>query len=90
VIDTVAQHVFAEHRGEPTPAAILTALIEPEDGAQLQGVSGVLTFGPRSHGHQVEDKPVLLATVLDNGTIDVREVCGRLVADQGPAHCPAS
>jgi hypothetical protein len=90
VIADAAQHVYAEHRAQPKPAAILSALVEPESGAPLQGVSGVLTFGPRSVGHQIVDKPVLLATARPDGVIDVREVCGRLVAaDQQKADCPA-
>jgi ABC-type branched-subunit amino acid transport system substrate-binding protein len=87
---SVTSQIFGDQHVQPTPAAVLAALLEPERVAPLQGASGVLTFGSREAGHQVNDKPVLLATVRPNGALEVLAVCGRLVAGgQTPADCPA-
>lgn len=89
----VAERIFGsqqDRHGQPTPAAVLAELIEPSSGPPLQGASGVLSFGPRLGGHEVADKPVMLATVQPSGTVAVRAVCGLLVPH--PAHqrdCPA-
>jgi ABC-type branched-subunit amino acid transport system substrate-binding protein len=87
----VAERIYGDQAGAlPTAAAVLAALTEPYEGAQPQGATGLLRFGPRSQGHQVPDKPVLLMTVRPDGTQQAVAVCGRLVngavQDEG---CPA-
>ncbi|MGI5166969.1 ABC transporter substrate-binding protein [Spirillospora sp. CA-253888] len=89
MIAHVAHQVYWEQQAPPSAGAVFAALNDPERDALPRGASGVLRFGPRSTGHQVPDKPVLLATVLPNGRTEVREVCGRLVpSGQGKASCP--
>ncbi|TDD83124.1 hypothetical protein [Actinomadura rubrisoli] len=89
MIATVANQVFWEQKASPTAGAVFAALNDPERDVLPNGASGVLRFGPRSTGHQVLDKPVLLATVRPDGTTEVRQVCGKLIASgQGRAECP--
>ncbi|WP_018656062.1 ABC transporter substrate-binding protein [Actinomadura flavalba] len=85
-----AERVYGERRRTlPTAAAILSELTEPGPGAQPQGATGLLSFGPRSTGHQVPGKPVLLAAVQPNGTLTMVAVCGTLVrAAQNRGDCP--
>lgn len=87
-----AAQIYADQQrkhSQPTPAAVLAELIEPAPGT-TQGASGVLTFGPRGRGHQVENKPVMLATVQRNGQIAVRAVCGQLVpGNHRQVNCPS-
>ncbi|MEU5882670.1 hypothetical protein [Spirillospora sp. NPDC047279] len=89
-IINVAERVYSE-QGQtlPTAAAILSELTEPAQGAYPQGASGLLRFGPRTAGHEVEQKPVLLSKVEKNGVTGVVQVCGQLAGGGRPqAACP--
>jgi ABC-type branched-subunit amino acid transport system substrate-binding protein len=93
VVSSVAEQIYGEQGlALPTAGAVLAALTEPNDSAPSpQGASGLLSFGPRSAGHEVVDKPVLLVTVRPDGTQQVRAVCGRLVKGaRHTADCPPS
>ncbi|RAY15510.1 hypothetical protein DPM19_06810 [Actinomadura craniellae] len=68
--------------GEPTAPAVLATLMEPPSGPPEQGASGVLRFRGRANGHDVADKPVLLAAVQPDGRLVVDAVCGRLIDAQ--------
>ncbi|KAB2342069.1 ABC transporter substrate-binding protein [Actinomadura rudentiformis] len=89
-IINVAERIFGEQaRTLPTAAAILSELTEPDQRAFPQGASGLLRFGPRTTGHAVEQKPVVLAKVEKNGATTVLQVCGHLVdSGQQGASCP--
>ncbi|HEX2313957.1 MAG TPA: ABC transporter substrate-binding protein [Thermomonospora sp.] len=78
IID-VAERIYGDEGVLPTAVAVLSALREPEPGAQPQGATGLLRFGPRASGHQVPDKPVLLMTVGRDGGQSAVAVCGQLV-----------
>lgn len=80
VVTSVTQQIYgAQRQSLPTAGAVLAALIEPDPTAPApQGASGLLRFGPRSDGHAVVDKPVLLMGVQANGTLRAGAVCGRL------------
>jgi hypothetical protein len=91
LVGNVAEQVYGEQGlALPTAGALLAALTEPNESAPPpQGASGLLSFGPRSQGHEVRDKPVLLVAVRPDGTQEVRAVCGQLV--KGGTHvteCP--
>lgn len=91
LITSVAEQIYGEQaRALPSAGAVLAALTEPNEAAPPpQGASGLLSFGPRSGGHEVVDKPVLLVTVRPDGTQEVRAVCGRLVkGGRHTADCP--
>ncbi|MBO2447379.1 amino acid ABC transporter substrate-binding protein [Actinomadura barringtoniae] len=89
LVANVANSVYYEQQTRPTAGAVFAALNDPERDVLPNGASGVLRFGPTSTGHQVLDKPVLLATVKKDGSQEVTEVCGRLVASgQGKGDCP--
>ncbi|MFI0351656.1 hypothetical protein [Actinomadura sp. 9N407] len=87
-----AERVYGENdRALPAAAAILSELTEPGEGALPQGATGLLRFGPRSGGHLIEEKPVLLAAVRPpDGKLQMVALCGRLVgkAPPAPAGCP--
>ncbi|WP_433333108.1 hypothetical protein [Spirillospora sp. CA-294931] len=90
---SVAERIYGEQgRALPTAAAILSELTEPRPGALDQGASGLLRFGSRTRGHQIDDKPVLLAEVLPDGRHSIVAVCGPLVRAEGgpraPVPCP--
>ncbi|WP_329519363.1 ABC transporter substrate-binding protein [Spirillospora sp. NBC_01491] len=86
---TVAQQVYWEQGTVPTAASVYAELSDPQRYALRKGASGVLRFGPRSTGHEVTDKAVLLTTVRGNGTLEVVAICGRLVlSGQRGAPCP--
>ncbi|MFC9976212.1 hypothetical protein ACFVH6_35490 [Spirillospora sp. NPDC127200] len=88
---SVAERIYGDQgQALPTAAAILSELTEPGEGAQPQGATGLLRFGPRSGGHQIEDKPVLLTGLRPDGGLDLVALCGRLVSTpQGRAACPS-
>ncbi|GGV32509.1 hypothetical protein GCM10010182_65350 [Actinomadura cremea] len=89
LIANVAKRVYWEQQALPTSGSVFAALNDPERDVLPNGASGVLRFGPRSEGHPVVDKPVLLATVRPDGKIEVLQVCGKLIAKgQGKAQCP--
>ncbi|MFI0448920.1 ABC transporter substrate-binding protein [Actinomadura sp. 6N118] len=90
LIANVANRVFWEQRAQPSAGAVFAALNDTERDVLRNGASGVLRFGPLSSGHQVRDKPVLLATVRPDGTTEVKQVCGKLVASNqnNKADCP--
>ncbi|WP_433333110.1 hypothetical protein [Spirillospora sp. CA-294931] len=89
MIAKLADAIYYQQKAEPTPGAVFAALNDPERDVLPRGASGVIRFGPRSTGHQVPDKPVMLATVRPDGRIEVSQVCGRLVpSGQGKARCP--
>jgi ABC-type branched-subunit amino acid transport system substrate-binding protein len=80
VVTSVTQQIYgAQRQSLPTAGAVLAALTEPDPNAPPpQGASGLLRFGPRSSGHAVVNKPVLLAGVRPDGTLTVDAVCGQL------------
>lgn len=91
LITSVAEQIYGEQsRALPTAGAILAALTEPNESAPPpQGASGLLSFGSRTDGHEVVDKPVLLVTIRPDGAQEVRAVCGRLVRGGGQTvECP--
>ncbi|MEU5882671.1 ABC transporter substrate-binding protein [Spirillospora sp. NPDC047279] len=89
VIANVANQVYWEQDAQPTAGSVFAALNDPERDVLPNGASGVLRFGPRSTGHQVVDKPVLLATVRRDGRTEVVALCGKLVAGgQAASPCP--
>ncbi|WP_242891665.1 ABC transporter substrate-binding protein [Actinomadura litoris] len=89
MIAYLANQVFTEQAAVPAAGGVFAALDDPGKGPLWQGASGVLQFTGRAQGHQVTGKPVLLATVRPDGTVEVTEVCGRLVASgQKSGHCP--
>ncbi|QXJ24120.1 hypothetical protein AGRA3207_005379 [Actinomadura graeca] len=89
MIAYVANQVFTEQAAAPTAGGVFAALDDPGKGALWKGASGVLRFTGRAQGHQVIDKPVLLATVGADGRVHVEEVCGTLVqTGQARGHCP--
>ncbi|MEW2352500.1 ABC transporter substrate-binding protein [Spirillospora sp. NPDC029432] len=87
-----AERIYGDQdRTLPTAAAILSELTEPGEGALPQGATGLLRFGPRSGGHQIEEKPVLLSAVRPpDGRLEMVAVCGRLVSRPpgAPDGCP--
>ncbi|GAA1579838.1 hypothetical protein GCM10009678_73220 [Actinomadura kijaniata] len=87
---SVAERIYGDQgRALPTAAAILSELTEPGAGAETQGATGLLRFGPRAGGHQIEHKPVLLTELRPDGALMVAAVCGRLVSTgQASAPCP--
>jgi hypothetical protein len=89
VITNVARQVHGEQNSVPTASAIFAALTDQGRDALPKGASGVLRFVRGPTGHLVEEKPVLLATVAQDGTLKVEAVCGRLVArGQVAGDCP--
>ncbi|GAA3985129.1 hypothetical protein GCM10023085_79120 [Actinomadura viridis] len=89
LVTNVAKQVYGEQKSVPTPSAVFAALTDQGRDALPKGASGVVRFVRGPTGHVVEQKPVLLATVRGDGALEVREVCGRLVAGgQVPADCP--
>jgi ABC-type branched-subunit amino acid transport system substrate-binding protein len=91
-VTSVTQRLYgAQNQVLPTAGAVLAALTEPDAAAPPpQGASGLLRFGPRTDGHVVLDKPVLLATIGADGTPRVVAVCGKLANNDSPRreHCP--
>ncbi|TDC85480.1 ABC transporter substrate-binding protein [Actinomadura sp. 7K507] len=89
LVATVASKVYWQERALPSAGSVFAALNEPDHDVLRNGASGVIRFSSRSTGHQVLDKPVMLATITPDGTTEVEQVCGRLIAgDQGEADCP--
>ncbi|MFF5264922.1 ABC transporter substrate-binding protein [Actinomadura viridis] len=79
---SAAERIYGDQdRTLPTAAAILSELTEPGEGAMPQGATGLLRFGPRSQGHQIPRKPVLLTTVRPDGSLRMVAVCGELVRE---------
>ncbi|GAA0573761.1 ABC transporter substrate-binding protein [Actinomadura livida] len=90
LVATVASKVFWQEKALPSAGSVFAALNDPDHDVLRNGASGVIRFTSRGTGHQVADKPVLLATIQPDGTTEVKQVCGRLVAgEQGKADCPA-
>ncbi|HEU5157001.1 MAG TPA: ABC transporter substrate-binding protein [Streptosporangiaceae bacterium] len=91
-VATVAHQLYgAQRQSLPTAGAVLAALTEPDAAAPPpQGASGLLRFGPRTQGHAVLDKPMLLTAVGPDGRLRVVAVCGKLTQN-APARrgaCP--
>ncbi|MGI5166968.1 hypothetical protein ACQEU3_21725 [Spirillospora sp. CA-253888] len=86
----VAERIHGDQaQALPTAAAILSELTEPGEGALSQGATGLLRFGPRAGGHEIEDKPVLLTALQPGGGLRLVALCGRLVSSgQRAAACP--
>lgn len=91
-VTSVTQQLYGAQRQQlPTAGAVLAALTEPDAAAPPpQGASGLLRFGPRTDGHTVRDKPVLLTMVGADGRLHVVAVCGALTKDEPPQRgaCP--
>jgi ABC-type branched-subunit amino acid transport system substrate-binding protein len=89
LVATVASKVYWQEKALPSAGSVFAALNDPDHDVLRNGASGVLRFGSRSTGHQVIDRPVILATIKPDGTTEVKQVCGRLIAgEQGKADCP--
>ncbi|MEU8122016.1 ABC transporter substrate-binding protein [Spirillospora sp. NPDC049024] len=89
LVATVASKVYWQEKALPSAGSVFAALNDPDHDVLRNGASGVLRFGPRGTGHQVLDRPVILATIEQDGTTEVKQVCGRLIAGvQGRADCP--
>ncbi|QKW33791.1 amino acid ABC transporter substrate-binding protein [Actinomadura sp. NAK00032] len=89
LIATVASRVYWQEKAQPSAGSVFAALNDPDHDVLRNGASGVIRFGSRATGHQVVDKPVLLATINPDGTTEVKQICGRLIAgEQGRASCP--
>lgn len=89
LIATVASRVYWQEKARPSAGSVFAALNDPDHDVLSNGASGVIRFSSRGTGHQVVGKPVLLATIKPDGTTEVLQVCGRLIAgDQGKASCP--
>ncbi|XRQ11253.1 ABC transporter substrate-binding protein [Actinomadura welshii] len=89
LVASVASKVFWQEKARPSAGSVFAALNDPDHDVLRNGASGVIRFSSRSTGHQVLDKPVILATIEPDGTTEVKQVCGRLVAgEQGEADCP--
>ncbi|MCQ0018710.1 hypothetical protein [Actinomadura madurae] len=89
LVATVASKVYWQEEALPSAGSVFAALNDPDHDVLPNGASGVLRFGSRATGHQVIDRPVILATIKRDGTTEVRQVCGRLIAgEQGKADCP--
>ncbi|WP_339156610.1 ABC transporter substrate-binding protein [Actinomadura luteofluorescens] len=89
LLATVASRVYWQERALPSAGSVFAALNDPDHDVLPKGASGALRFGPRSGGHQVVDRPVILATIQRDGTTQVTQVCGRLVpGGPGGADCP--
>ncbi|WP_396451358.1 hypothetical protein, partial [Actinomadura sp.] len=89
LVATVASRVYWQEKALPSAGSVFAALNDPDHDVLRNGASGVIRFSTRTTGHQVLDKPVLLATIKPDGTTEVKQVCGRLIAgEQGEASCP--
>ncbi|TYK49675.1 hypothetical protein [Actinomadura decatromicini] len=89
LVASVASRVYWQEKALPSATSVFAALNDPDHDVLRNGASGVIRFSSRTTGHQVLDKPVMLAALRPDGTTEVEQVCGRLIAGrQGPAHCP--
>ncbi|MEU8797817.1 ABC transporter substrate-binding protein [Spirillospora sp. NPDC048819] len=89
LVATVASKVYWQEEALPSAGSVFAALNDPDHDVLRNGASGVIRFSSRRTGHQVLDKPVILATINPDGTTEVEQVCGRLIAgEQGQAACP--
>ncbi|TMQ90800.1 hypothetical protein ETD83_33885 [Actinomadura soli] len=89
LVATVARTVYWRENARPSAGSVFAALDDPDDDVLRNGASGVIRFGPRSTGHQVLDKPVILARITPDGRTEVTQLCGRLITGpQGRADCP--
>ncbi|MFG2085842.1 ABC transporter substrate-binding protein [Spirillospora sp. NPDC048824] len=89
LVATVASKVYWQEKALPSAGSVFAALNDPDHDVLRNGASGVIRFSSRGTGHRVLDKPVILATINPDGTTEVKQVCGRLIAgEQGQAACP--
>ena len=89
LVASVAGRVYWQEKALPSAGSVFAALNDPDHDVLPNGASGVIRFSSRSTGHQVLDKPVMLATIKPDGRTRVEQLCGRLIAGpQGKADCP--